>query len=60
MTRLRDCGNPDCRICRWNDEEHQDSGHVVDERLGLAEAFVGMAALVLLFAVLFIILPVMR
>jgi len=26
--RLRDCGNPACRICRWNrDDAPPDSGH---------------------------------
>jgi len=56
-TRLRSCGNPDCRICRLNvPGEPPDSGHP-DERLGLAEALIGMAAIVVLFAVFFVILP---
>ena len=50
---LRFCGRAECRLC-----------HPIpappEERLGLAEAFIGMAAIVLLFAVLFIILPVLR
>ena len=47
---LRPCGRAECRLCHPIPDE---------ERLGLAEAFIGMAAIVLLFAVLFIVLPVL-
>lgn len=56
---VRPCDIPECRICRWNDEQYQDSGHVVDERLGLAEAFIGTAAIVAWFAFFLVLLPVM-
>ena len=49
---LRFCGRAECRLC-----------HPVpvpdEERLGLAEAFIGMAAIVVLFALVFIVLPVL-
>jgi hypothetical protein len=54
--RLRACGNPDCRICRWRDDEHPDCGHPEDE--SLASLLVGMAVVVLWFVVMLLILPV--
>ena len=57
---LRPCGNPDCRICQWRDEEHQDSGHSVEEPSeSLAMALLGTAAIILLAAVAFLLLPVL-
>lgn len=56
--RLRPCGIPECRICRWNDETHHDSGHVAESE-PFAVALVGMAAIVLLFVLTFVVLPVM-
>lgn len=55
---LRNCGRPDCKLCRWNDEQYQDSGHP-DDRLDLAEALVGIAAIVLLAVVFFVLIPVL-
>lgn len=56
--RLRPCGNPECRICRWNDEQHHDSGHPVeapaDTWMNLA---LGAAALVIAFIFFFVMLP---
>jgi hypothetical protein len=55
--RLRRCGNPDCRICRWRDEEHPDSGHPVDE--SVASLLLGTAAVVLWFVLMLLVLPVL-
>lgn len=52
---LRQCGRPDCRLCNLNvPGEPPDCGH--EERLGLAEAFIGMAAIVAIFALWFFVL----
>lgn len=54
--RLRDCGNPACHICRWNREgEPIDSGHPES----LASLLLGAAFLVLLFAFVLFLLPVL-
>ena len=55
--RLRSCGRPECRICRWRDEEHPDSGH--PPRESLAMALLGLAGIVLLFVLAFVLLPVL-
>ena len=52
---FRRCGRPDCKLCRWNDDQYQDSGHPVDEPLAISA--LGIAAIVLLAIVAFIILP---
>lgn len=54
--RLRQCGNPDCRICRWNDDEHDDNGHPDDT---LAELLIGAAAIAILFLMAVVLLPVL-
>lgn len=54
--RLRQCGNPDCPICRWNDDEHHDSGHPDDS---IASLLVGLAAVVIWFVAMLLVLPVL-
>lgn len=57
--RLRPCDDPDCRICRHNvPGEPPDSGHVA-EGDELASALLGVAAIVLLFIVAFLLIPVL-
>ena len=46
---LRPCGRVECRLCHPRPEEREG-----DE---LASAFIGMAAIVLLFFVIFFLLP---
>ena len=58
--RLRPCGNPDCRICQWRDEEIRDlgypeSGHDEDEPLAMTA--IGVAAIVLLGVFFFLLAP---
>ena len=56
MTPWRDCGNPACRQCRWHRAAAPpDSGHPES----LASLLLGAAALVLLFVVAFVLLPVL-
>lgn len=56
--RLRPCGIPECRICRHNvPGEPPDSGHV-EEPEPLVLALIGTAALVVLFIVAFVVMPV--
>lgn len=56
--RLRQCGNPDCPICRWNDDEHMNSGHVEDDE-SLSSLLVGAAAIVIWIVAFLIVLPVL-
>ena len=53
--RIRQCGNPDCRICRREREgpppvTHDDS---------IAELLLGAAAIALLFVAAFLLIPVL-
>ena len=60
MPRLRPCADPACRICRHNDDEHHDSGHPMDDPPeSLAEALIGIAAIVVIFFLVVYVLPVL-
>ena len=55
--RVRPCGNEACRICRHNIAgEAPDSGHPEES---LASLLLGAAALLLLFVLAFVLLPVL-
>jgi hypothetical protein len=57
--RLRVCDDPDCRICRWNEPgKPPTSGHPAGNRLSI-NLLAGAVAIILLFILLFIILPAM-
>ena len=58
--RLRDCGNPACRICRWNRDGYPpDSGHPVRDWRPWAGAVMGTVAIVALAVLAFVLLPVL-
>ena len=50
--RFVPCGRPDCAICRYREGEPEPT----EERLAL-DLLVGAVGIVLLFAVLFVLLP---
>lgn len=56
--RVRQCGNPQCAICRFNEDGlPPDSGHPVNE--DLAELALGAAMIIGLFLLLFVVWPVL-
>lgn len=53
---VRPCGRPECRICRWQSGDQPDSGQPGESPASLA---LGLAALVLVFILAFVLLPVL-